>query len=71
MLRYHYRKGHTYVLENPLSSLLWRFPAIRRTLRRHGAVRVVVQLGYFGASTIKPVTWTNYPIDVVGMNHKQ
>lgn len=55
LLEYHYLKGSFYVLENPLSSLLWQFKAIRDCLRRHGAKRVVVQLGSYGATTLKPV----------------
>lgn len=55
MLEYHYAKGCYYVLENPLSSLLWEFKCIQRCLQRHGAKRVVVHLGSYGASTLKPV----------------
>lgn len=54
MMEYHYRKGTTYVLENPMSSLLWRFKCVRNCLKRHGAHRVVVNLGAYGAQTLKP-----------------
>lgn len=54
MLEYHWAKGHFYVLENPLSSILWRYRCIARCLKRHGCVRVVVHLGCFGAYTMKP-----------------
>ena len=55
LLEYHVAKGTFYVLENPLSSLLWKYKAIRSCLKRHGAKRVVVHLGAYGANTSKPV----------------
>ena len=55
LLEYHFKKNCHYVLENPLSSLLWRFRCIHRCLQRHGAKRVVVYLGAYGAHTLKPV----------------
>ena len=56
MLRYNWAKGVHYVLENPMSSILWRYKAIRRCLRKHRAIRVVTFLGCFGATTLKPVS---------------
>lgn len=55
LLHYHWVKGHFYVLENPLSSLLWQYRCIRKRLQQHRAVRVVINLGNIGASTQKPV----------------
>ncbi|CAJ1413450.1 unnamed protein product [Effrenium voratum] len=48
-LEYNFRKGVEYVVENPSSSLLGCF-------QRHGARRVTIYLGSFGARTLKPVT---------------
>ena len=56
LLEYHFAKNCHYVLENPLSSLLWKFRCIHRCLQRHGAKRVVVYLGAYGAHTLKPVS---------------
>lgn len=56
MMEYHFAKNIHYVLENPLSSLLWRLKCIRRRLRKHRAIRVVTHLGCYGASTLKPVS---------------
>ena len=55
MLEYHFAKGVFYVLENPMSSLLWRFKCVQRCLERHSAKRDVVHLGCYGANTMKPV----------------
>lgn len=56
MLEYHYAKGVYYILENPISSILWKFRCICRCLERHHAKRVVVHLGGYGACTLKPVS---------------
>lgn len=56
LLEFHFNKNVHWVLEQPLSSILFRFKAIRRCLRKHQAKRVVTFLGAFGASTLKPVT---------------
>ena len=55
MLHYNFRKGVSYVLENPLSSLLWKYKCIQKRLRQHNAHRVVVHLGAYGSYTSKPV----------------
>jgi hypothetical protein len=55
MLEFHFKKNQFYILENPLSSLLWKFKCIHNCLKRHGAKRVVVHLACYGASTLKPV----------------
>ena len=55
LLELHYVKGVYYVLENPISSLLWKFRCVQQILARHGAKRVVVALGSMGANTLKPV----------------
>lgn len=60
MLEYHWRKGHFYVLEQPISSLLWRMKCVLQCLERHGAQRAVVHLGTYGASTLKPVPGTDF-----------
>ena len=68
MLEFHWSKGQYYVLENPMSSILWRYKCIARILKRHKAQRVVVHLGCFGASTMKPVpriaTTERFSLDV-------
>lgn len=55
MLVLHEKKKQFYIIENPLSSLLWRFNSLRRVLRRHKARMVTVMLGAYGAPTAKPV----------------
>ena len=51
-----------------MSSILWRYKCIARILKRHKAQRVVVHLGCFGASTMKPVpriaTTERFSLDV-------
>ena len=65
-LEYHYQKGSYYVLEQPSSSLLFRYKPIKAMsqsfvsagealLRRHGARQVHCSLGALGARTLKPV----------------
>lgn len=57
LMRFHRRKKVHYILENPLSSILWRFKAIKRTLKKHNAIRVVAHMGAYGSDTLKPVSW--------------
>ena len=57
MLDFHEKKKQYYVLEQPLSSLLFRYRCIAKRLRKHGAKRVVISLGSYGANTNKPVLW--------------
>ena len=54
MLHYHWTKSHYYVLEQPISSILFRYKCIKKRLRAHNAVRVVVHVGTYGAATTKP-----------------
>jgi len=54
LLEYHFVKKTYYILENPISSVLWRFKCIQMCLKRHGAKRVVVHLGAYGTNTLKP-----------------
>lgn len=51
------RKGIYYVVEQPISSLLFRNKPVRKILKRHGAKNVVCDLGAYGAPTLKPVPW--------------
>lgn len=54
VLRCH-KSGIYYVIEQPRSSLLWRYPAILAALERTGAVHASVCLGDFGGSSLKPL----------------
>lgn len=49
------RKKCFWVVEQPTSSLLFRYRPMRALLRRHKAIQVRTSLGAFGASTVKPV----------------
>lgn len=51
-----YRKGIYYVVEQPISSLLFQYRPVRRLLKRHKARRIHTSLGAYGAPTLKPVT---------------
>lgn len=54
--------GVYFVIEQPLSSLLFAYPSIARALAEAGAHRVVVWLGKFGADTPKPLAlWGTAP----------
>ncbi len=47
-------KGMFYVIEQPISSLLFEYKPIKRLLKRHGARQVRCSLGAFNAPTLKP-----------------
>lgn len=49
-------KGIYYIIEQPSSSLLFRYKPIKQLLERHGASFVRCALGAYNASTLKPVT---------------
>ena len=68
LIEYNSKKGVDWVLENPISSILWRYRCIRRALRKHKARRVVVFLGEYGASTLKPVSWWTTALDRMHLN---
>ena len=44
-----------YVVEQPVSSLLWEHPDVARALLETDPIRVCVKLGAFGALSAKPV----------------
>ena len=72
LLEYHQRKGHYYIIEQPLSSLLWRHKGIQKRLKKHNAKRVVVHLGNYGSPTAKPVACRvniQYMVIYVFMGH--
>lgn len=48
-------KGIYYIIEQPTSSLLFRYKPIKQLLERHGASFVRCALGAYNASTLKPV----------------
>lgn len=58
-----FQKGVFYVVEQPLSSLLFLYRPVRRLLKRHRAQKVVCSLGAYGAPTLKPVTWLHRKIE--------
>ena len=49
------KKGVYYIIEQPVSSLLFQYRPVKRLLRKHGARVVKCMLGAFGAPTLKPV----------------
>ncbi len=53
-----YRKGIFYIIEQPMSSLLFEYQAVRKLLRRHKAIRVYTALGAYNAPTLKPAPWS-------------
>lgn len=56
LIEYCRAKQVHFVLENPRSTLLWRYRPLEEALERHGAFHVSVPLGAFGAPTQKRVT---------------
>ncbi len=46
--------GSVWIIEQPTSSLMWEYPAMRALLRRHNAVEVRLDMGAFGADSQKP-----------------
>ncbi|CAJ1401114.1 unnamed protein product [Effrenium voratum] len=61
-LEFAFRRGLFYAVEQPASSLMPEYKPFKKLLRRHGAVRVHIYLGAFGAPTLKPVViWTTSP----------
>ena len=55
-----YRKGCYYIVEQPVSSLLFCYKPLRRLLKRHGAIRVTCALGAYHAPTLKQVSWLQH-----------
>ena len=55
----HKKKIH-YIVEQPVSSLLFRYKPMKLLLKRHGARCVTCVLGAFGAPTVKPVPWLKF-----------
>ena len=57
--------GIPFVIENPVSSIIWEYTALKNALAKTRTVRVVCQLGRFGAQTLKPVvhrgSWDVWP----------
>ena len=49
MVHYIEAKGAYWVLENPISSLLWMYKPVRATLQREGIHCISVPLGQYGA----------------------
>ncbi|CAL1133092.1 unnamed protein product, partial [Cladocopium goreaui] len=62
LLELAYRKGCYYIVEQPVSSLLFCYKPLRRLLKRHGAIRVTCALGAYHAPTLKQVIlWGTAP----------
>lgn len=55
LLQYCFMRGINYVVENPVSSLLWRYRCVRKLLRKHRARRISISLGAYGAHSAKQV----------------
>ena len=51
----HLRGAH-FLLEQPRSSMLWDYPAMRRCLQRHGCTPCFLHMGAYGGRTLKPTT---------------
>ncbi len=56
-------RGCSWIVEQPASSVLWDYPAMRRVLRRHGLERpCVLDMGAFGGTSVKPAhLWGSAP----------
>ena len=50
-----WRKNIFYIVEQPISSLVFVYKPLKRLLRRHAAYSVTCALGAYGAPTLKPV----------------
>ena len=54
--------GAYWVVEQPMSSLMWEYPSMRAALDQCGAVRVQLDMGAYGAPSRKPTTlWGTGP----------
>ena len=49
-------RGAHWIVEQPVSSLLWAYPAMRECLRRHGCTPCSLHMGAYGGSSLKPTT---------------
>lgn len=55
-------RGCKIVIENPLSSLLWKYEPMATLVQRLGLQRTLAHLGSYGAPTAKPVLlYSNWP----------
>ncbi len=48
--------GAYWAIEQPASSVLWHYPALRACLARHGCRPVALEMGVYGARCVKPTT---------------
>ena len=49
-------RGVAWIIEQPSSSLMWEYPAMRACLQRHAAAEVRLDMGAYGADSPKPTT---------------
>ncbi len=49
-------KGVYWILEQPANSVLWQYPAMRDCLDRQGAQSCALEMGAYGAQSVKPTT---------------
>ncbi len=49
-------KNCRYIIEQPCSSCLWDYPALRDVLRRHRSGRCFLHMGAYGGTSLKPTT---------------
>ena len=64
LLRLCAKRGVHWIVEQPASSVLWHYPAMRRCLRDQGLTRptAVLDMGAFGGSSVKPThLWGTAP----------
>ena len=55
LLDYIFRHGIFYIIEQPRTSIMWKHPRLKKTLKRHKALKVRADLGALGAESLKPV----------------
>ena len=49
-------QGGYWLLEQPRSSMLWDYPAMKAVLERHGCTPAYLHMGAYGGRTLKPTT---------------
>ncbi len=47
-------RGVYWIIEQPMSSLMWQYPAMAGCLRRHGLAPVHLDMGAYGGRSLKP-----------------
>lgn len=62
ILEYANKRNIKYIIEQPLSSLLFCFKPVRDTLARHKCLQVTLDMGAYGADSTKPTKWARHSL---------